>query len=79
MQLLALLTLDFSSTTILKILISLHIVTRWLVLQKAPHHTYLNALSGCKHTVSGSISLPSRGSFHLSLTVLLLYRSSGSI
>ena len=28
------------------------------------------ALSACKHTVSGSISLPSRGSFHLSLTVL---------
>ena len=25
----------------------------------------------CKHKVSGSISLPSRGSFHLSLTVLL--------
>ena len=24
----------------------------------------------CKHKVSGSISLPSRGSFHLSLTVL---------
>ena len=28
------------------------------------------ALSACKLTVSGSISLPSRGSFHLSLTVL---------
>ena len=28
------------------------------------------ALSACKHTVSGSISLPSWGSFHLSLTVL---------
>ena len=28
------------------------------------------AVSACKHTVSGSISLPSRGSFHLSLTVL---------
>ena len=26
--------------------------------------------SACKHTVSGSISLPSRGSFHRSLTVL---------
>ena len=37
------------------------------------------ALSGCRHMVSGSISLPSRGSFHLSLTVLLHYRSSGSI
>ena len=28
------------------------------------------ALSACKHKVSGSISLRSRGSFHLSLTVL---------
>ena len=31
----------------------------------------------CRHTVSGSVSLPSRGSFHLSLTVLVRYRSSG--
>ena len=30
-------------------------------------------------TVSGPISLPSRGAFHLSLTVLLHYRSPGSI
>ena len=36
-------------------------------------------MTACKHKVSGTISLPSRGSFHLSLTVLLLYRSSGSI
>ena len=28
------------------------------------------ASSACKHTVSGSLSLPSRGAFHLSLTVL---------
>ena len=33
-------------------------------------HIY-SALSACKHRVSGSISLPSRGSFHLSLTVLI--------
>ena len=33
-------------------------------------HQYC-ALSACKHRVSGSISLPSRGSFHLSLTVLI--------
>ena len=39
----------------------------------------LRALTACKHIVSGSISLPSRGSFHLSLTVLLHYRSLGSI
>ena len=29
----------------------------------------------CRHAVSGSISLPSRGSFRLSLTVLVHYRS----
>ena len=29
----------------------------------------------CKHTVSGTISLPSRGTFHHSLTVLIHYRS----
>ena len=29
-----------------------------------------SASSACKHTVSGSLSLPSRGAFHLSLTVL---------
>ena len=34
-----------------------------------------SAPTHCKHTISGSISLPSRGSFHLSLTVLVHYRS----
>jgi hypothetical protein len=33
--------------------------------------------TACRHTVSGSISLPFRGSFHLSLTVLVRYRSPG--
>ena len=52
------------------------ILTRWLIMQKARHHrTYSPALTACRHTVSGSISLPSRGSFHLSLTVLLRYQS----
>jgi hypothetical protein len=31
--------------------------------------------TACKHAVSGSLSLPSRGAFHLSLTVLVRYRS----
>ena len=35
--------------------------------------------TACRQTVSGSISLPSRGSFRLSLTVLVHYRSSRSI
>ncbi len=62
--------------------LTLHVnVTRRPVLQKVRHHTALlrSALSACKHTVSGSFSLPSRGSFHLSLTVLVLYRSLRSI
>ena len=33
------------------------------------------ALTACRPTVSGTISLPSRGTFHLSLTVLVRYRS----
>src|SRR5213083_1048823 len=37
------------------------------------------ALTDCKRTVSGTISLPSRGTFHHSLTVLIRYRSLGSI
>src|SRR6266540_2856881 len=38
-----------------------------------------DAPTACRHTVSGTLSLPSRGTFHLSLTVLVRYRSPGSI
>ena len=44
-----------------------------------PVTSHSKALTDCKHTVSGTISLPSRGTFHLSLTVLVRYRSPGSI
>ena len=55
-------------------------ITRRLILQKARHHQpHGPALTACKHTVSGTLSLPSRGTFHLSLTVLVRYRSPGSI
>ena len=48
-------------------------------MQKARSHTFQpegwhSAPTACRHTVSGSISLPSRGSFQLSLTVLVHYR-----
>ena len=43
-------------------------LTRRLILQKARHHP--KALTDCKRTVSGTLSLPSRGTFHHSLTVL---------
>ena len=38
-----------------------------------------SAPTACRHAVSGTISLPFRGTFHLSLTVLVRYRSPGSI
>ena len=44
-----------------------------------PSHTQRHALTACRHMVSGTISLPSRGTFHHSLTVLIHYRSVGSI
>ena len=41
-------------------------------MQKVRGHTYLCCASTAyRQLVSGSISLPSRGSFHLSLTVLV--------
>ena len=56
-------------------------LTRRLILQKARHHptTKRRALTDCRHTVSGTLSLPSRGTFHHSLTVLIRYRSLRSI
>src|SRR4051794_31587488 len=46
----------------------------------SPHKvTPVKALTDCRRTVSGTISLPSRGTFHHSLTVLVRYRSPGSI
>jgi hypothetical protein len=54
-------------------------LTRRLILQKARHHRTTPALTVCRHTVSGTLSLPSRGTFHHSLTVLIRYRSPGSI
>ena len=51
----------------------LHAITRRPVLQKVRDctwHCCRSAISACKHMVLGSISLPFRGSFQLSLTVL---------
>ena len=66
----ALFRLAFASAPNLQFLTSLHNVTRRSVLQKVRSRALNHAPSACKHTVSGSLSLPSRGSFHLSLTVL---------
>ena len=59
----------------LKSLTSPRIVTRWLILQKARRHTVKGAPTARGRAVSGAVSLPSRGAFHLSLTVLVRYRS----
>ena len=56
-------------------LTSPRIVTRWLILQKARRHTAMGAPTARGRAVSGAVSLPSRGAFHLSLTVLVRYRS----
>ena len=53
--------------------------TRWLILQKARRHTKKGAPTACRQAVSGTVSLPSRGAFHLSLAVLVRYRSQESI
>ena len=60
-------------------LTSPHTATRWLILQKARRHTAMRAPTACRRTVSGTVSLPSRGAFHLSLTVLVRYRSQESV
>ena len=43
----------------------------------APYGTGPGPPTGCRPTVSGSVSLPARGAFHRSLTVLVRYRSPG--
>src|SRR5262249_47319029 len=45
-----------------------HAISPWWLLPQWP-------LTACEYVVSGSLSSPSRGAFHLSLTVLVHYRS----
>src|SRR5690606_38881738 len=45
-------------------------ITRWLILQQARIQKINFLYSACKLVISGSISLPTTGSFHLSFTVL---------
>ena len=63
MQLFALLRLGFPTAPCLKHLTSLHPVTRRPINQKVHRHGIAAAPIICKHTVSGSISLPSLGFF----------------
>ena len=54
-------------------------ISRRLILQQARGQTLNRPSTACQLMVSCSISLPSRGSFHLSLAVLVHYRSHSSI
>ena len=54
-------------------------ISRRLILQQVRSQTISRPPAACKFWVSCSISLPSRGSFHLSLTVLVRYRSFRNI
>ena len=69
-NLFALLRLAFASAPFFLNLTLLDTITRWPILQKVRHHPLNRALTVCRRMVSGSISLPFRGAFHLSLTVL---------
>ena len=53
----ALFKLGFPMAPDVSSLTSQHKITRRLILQQARHHTINSALTGCKLTVSGSISL----------------------
>jgi hypothetical protein len=72
----ALFRLAFASAPGVTPLTSRRTVTRRLILQKARHQpaprrsAEPGPLTVCRSTVSGTISLPFRGAFHLSLTVL---------
>ena len=71
--------LAFASAPYLRYLTLPGKVTRRFIMQKARRHviTTLRPLVGRR--VQGLFHSPARGSFHLSLTVLVRYRSLGSI
>ena len=66
----ALFTLGFPSAPYTQYLTLPNSETRRTVLQKVRGSFSFKSSTACKHKVSGSLSLPSRGSFHLSFTVL---------
>ena len=56
-------------------------VSRRIIMQKARRHPVPKehrAPTACRQVVSGSLSSPYRGSSHLSLALLVRYRSPGS-
>ena len=80
-RLIALLRLAFATAPPLGLTLP-HSITHRLMMQKVRGHTLPcghSAPTACRHTISGSLDSPHRGSFHLSLAVLVHYRSTGSI
>jgi len=75
---LALFRLAFASAPTVSVLTLPLTLTRWLILQKARHHTGLTIVLWLLVSVQFQILFhsPYRGSFHLSVTVLVRYRSS---
>lgn len=75
----ALFKLAFAVAPDINSLTSQHKLTRRLILQQARYHPINRALTDCKLTVLGSISLSFSLFFRLSITVLVHYRSLTSI
>src|SRR5690606_6249818 len=76
----ALIRLAFASASPIGLTLPLT-TTRWLMIQKVRRRALPcghSSPTACKHTVSDSFHSPRRGSFHLSLTVLVHYRSPRS-
>ena len=80
MRLHALFRLAFAPAPAVTALALPHPLTRWLILQKARRHTFPRRALVLRPYVSERFQVlfhsPHRGSFHLSLTVLVHYRSS---
>src|SRR5262245_28814905 len=78
----ALIRLAFALAPVQSTLTGLETVSRRIIMQKARDHPEGLpphwALTACRHVVSGSLSSPDRGSSHLSLALLVRYRSPGS-
>ena len=75
----ALFKLAFAVAPIFYILTKPLPISRRLILQQERSQTLNRPSTACKLMVSCAISLPSRGSFHLSLAVLFHYRSIRNI
>jgi hypothetical protein len=76
----ALFRLGFPTPTHQRCLSLQDIITRWSIMQKVRRQPFIpegmhRPSTACRFIISGSISLPSRGSFQLSLTVLVHFRS----